>query len=172
MYGLALLLERQADVQADRLAAGFARAAVGRFHDAGAAARGDDEAVVLRLQRVTPCRQQPRQLSRVLVVARPFDRLARSRELGLELRVGVLHAAGAQRLQRAFGALAAVDAGRSEKHDRVLDFLLLEASQRFEVFGENAYRTGFGAFEKLLKQVRERLRHAPAHSIRCYDRPS
>ena len=34
------LLERQPDVQADRLAAGLVRAAVGRLHDAGAAARG------------------------------------------------------------------------------------------------------------------------------------
>ena len=114
-------------------------------------------------KRLTPRREQPRQLARVLVVARPLDRLARSHELGLELRVGVPHAAGAQRLQRALRALAAVHAGRSEKDHGVLDLLLLEAPQRFQVFGENADRPRFGAFEKLLIQIRERLlRHTLA----------
>src|SRR5204863_7007874 len=41
------LLEGQPDVEADRLPAGFARAAVGRLHDAWTAAGRDDEAVIL-----------------------------------------------------------------------------------------------------------------------------
>ncbi len=53
------LLERQPDVQPDRLAARLVRAAVGRLHDARPAARGDHEAVVLRLERHAPRRQLP-----------------------------------------------------------------------------------------------------------------
>ena len=48
MYGFGALLERQADVQADRLAAGLVRAAVGGLHDARTAAGRHDEAVMRR----------------------------------------------------------------------------------------------------------------------------
>src|SRR6185503_5547394 len=47
--GVGALLERQPDVEADRLAARLAGAAVGRLHDARAAAGGDDEPMVLGL---------------------------------------------------------------------------------------------------------------------------
>ena len=70
------LLERQPDVEPDGLAAGLVRAAVGGFHDAGAAAGRDDEAMVLRRQRHAPRREQPRELARLLVVAGPLDGLA------------------------------------------------------------------------------------------------
>ena len=83
-------------------------------------------------------------------------------QLGLELRVGVPDAPGAQRLQRALRALAAVDAGRAEKHHRILNLLLLEAPQRFQVFGENADRPRFVAFEKFGVQIRQWLRHTLA----------
>ena len=47
------LFVRQPDIQADRLAAGLVRAAIGGFHDARPAARRDDEAVVLGLATMT-----------------------------------------------------------------------------------------------------------------------
>ena len=121
------------------------------------------------LQALTPRREQPCQLPRVLVVARPLDGLARSHQLGIELRVGVQHPAGTQRLQRALRAFAAVHAGRSKKHHGVLDFLFLEAPQRFQVFGENAYRTRFRRFRGTLDTDR-RAAVAPyaCHSIRCH----
>ena len=75
------LLEGQPDVQADRLAAGFARAAVGRLHDSRAAARRDDEAVVVSTGSVRLHDVSRRASSRALfVVARPFDRLPGSRQ--------------------------------------------------------------------------------------------
>src|SRR6185436_3121914 len=94
---------------------------------------------------------------------RPFDRLPRSRQLHLIVLVGDFDATRAKHPQRARRALAAVDARRSEEHDRVLDALFLEAPQRFEILGENPDRARFRAFEKLGKQVRKRLlRHTTA----------
>ena len=93
--------------------------------------------------------QQPGELARVLVVARPLDRLPRLGQLGLVLLVGVADAARLERRQRALGALAAVDAGRSEEHDGVLNLLVLEAPQRLEILRQDADRPAFGALEKL-----------------------
>ena len=83
------LLERQPDVQADRLAAGLARAAVGGLHDARAAARRDDEAVVVGLERqapagraVRPARAPPRStapIRRPCAIVRARPRSARRR---------------------------------------------------------------------------------------------
>ena len=151
------LLERQPDVQADGLAAGLARAAVRGFHDSRAAARRDNEAVILRRQRAAPRRQQARQLARFLVVARPLERLARLRQLGLIVLVGAVYAASPERAQRPLGALAAVDAGRSEEHDRVLNLLIREAAERFEIFRQDANRPRIGALEELPVLVCERL---------------
>ena len=156
MYGLSALLERQADVQPDRLASRFARAAVGRFHDAGAAAGGDDEAVVRGGERQAPLRQHPRELARILVKARPLESLARLVQFFLVRGVGVALAARAERPQRTFRAFTAVDARRAEKHHGVLYPLLFEASQRFEILGHNPDRTRFLAVEKIGIQVRHR----------------
>ena len=137
----------------------------------GPAARGHDEAMVLAGQRARPFGQQPRQLARVLVEARPLDRLARSVQFRLIVLVGVLHAAGAERAERARRPLAAVDPRRPEKHHRVLNLLFLEAAQRLEVLGEDAERPGLGALEKLRIQVGQRLlMHHRWHFTRCYDR--
>ena len=53
--------------------------------------------------------------------------------------------------------VAAVDAGRSEEHDRVLNLLIREAAERFEIFGQDANRPRIGAFEELPVLVCERL---------------
>ena len=118
------LLERQADVEADALAAGLVGAAVGRLHDAGTAARADHEAVPRRFERQAPHRQLVRQLARVLVVARPLDRLAAALHRG-EMRLRARIAAPPQALERARRVGAAVHARRAEEHDGVLDVLLL-----------------------------------------------
>ncbi len=153
------LLEWQADVQADRLSAGLARTAICRFHDARAAARRDDEAVILGFQRDRPRREQPRQLARIFVEPRPLERLATLSQLRFVLvaQAFAVFAPRAQRLQRPLSALAAVDARRSEKDDRVLDLLFLEAAKRLEVFSEDTDRSCIVAVEKLRVLVRERL---------------
>ena len=70
------LLERQTDVQPDALAAGLVGTAVGPLYDPGAAARAHDETVARLFERQAPLRQPVREIARVLVVARPLDRLA------------------------------------------------------------------------------------------------
>ena len=62
--------------------------------------------------------------------------------------------------KRRFRMLAAVDAGRAEKHHGVLDVLCPEPAQRFEIFGEDSERTGFLAVEKFTIEIRERLHSA------------
>src|SRR5262245_3914712 len=113
--------------------------------------------MVLGLERQAPLRQQTRQLARFFVIARPFDRALPLGQLGLILLVGVALAARAQGAQRAFGPFAAVDARRSEEHDRILDLLFLETAERLEILRENSDRTRFRTFEKLPVQIRERL---------------
>src|SRR5262249_58502831 len=117
---------------AQALAAGLMRAAVGGLHDAGPAARADDEPVAGRLERLAPLREPPGDRARVFVVARPFERLARALERG-----GVLRSAAvvplAETRDGARRVLPAVHARGPEEHDGVLDVLLLEASQRLEV---------------------------------------
>src|SRR5438132_1019179 len=125
--------------------------------------------MVFRSERQTPARQPARHFARVLVEAGPFDARARPRELGLVLRVVFADAARSQRFQRAFGALARFDARRSEKDDRVLDFLVLEAAERFEIFRQNPKGAALFALEKLRIQICERLlRHNATLSSR-YD---
>src|SRR5207244_11726570 len=83
------------------------------------------------------------------------------------------HAARPERLQRTLGALAAVDARRSEEDDGVLDLLILEAPQRLEVLREDPDRPGLGAVEELGVQIRHRLlRHKGNLPSECYDPPA
>ena len=79
-----VLLERQLDIEPDRLAAGLPRAAVGGLHDARAAARGHDKPVPSPGQTLRPLRHHARQLARVLVVVRHLDRGLRA--VALQLR--------------------------------------------------------------------------------------
>src|SRR5580704_16722378 len=60
---------RQPDVQPNGSTAGFGGAAVGRLHDAGAAARADHVPVSMRPKTLRPGRDQSRELARLLVVA-------------------------------------------------------------------------------------------------------
>ena len=157
MYGFGVLFERQADIEPDGLAARFIRAAVGRLHDAGSTAGGDDKAMVFGRERATPRGEGAGELARLLVVARPLDGLAGLLQFDLETVVGGADTAGPQRLERPLGALAAVDARRSEEDDRVLNLLVPEPPQRLEVLGENSNRPCFVALEKLRVQIRQRL---------------
>ena len=72
------------------------------------------------------------ELARLLVVLRPFDRLAALRGALSGMFVGVAFAARPQRRQRALRALAAVDSRRPEEDHGVLDLLLFEAAERLE----------------------------------------
>ena len=65
-----ILLEGQIDVQADGLASRFMSAQVRGFHDAGAAAGGDDKAMTARRNVRRPFRKQVGEAARVFVVAR------------------------------------------------------------------------------------------------------
>ncbi len=112
--------------------------------------------------RLRPGGQHAGELARLLVVARPLDRLASARQVRLDVGVGFHAVAAHQVTERLFRVLAAVDAGRAEEHDGVLDVLRLEPAQRLEVLGEDSQRPGFFAFEKRRVEVGERL-----HVHRC-----
>ena len=71
--------------------------------------------------------------------------------------IGAPRLRSGQPQQGALRHLAAVHARRSEEDDGVLDVLLAESSERAEVLGEDANRSGVGAFEKLSIVIRERL---------------
>ena len=123
-----------------------------------------------RLKR--PRGEEPGELPRVFVVARPLEGLAALGQFGLVLRVDLVHAARPQRLQRALRAVAAVDPRRPEEDDGVLNLLLLESPQRLEVLREDADRPGLVAFEEVRVEVRERLRHTGNLPSECYDSAS
>src|ERR1700735_4336206 len=62
-------LARQPDVHPYGPAAGVGGAAIGRFHDSGAAARADHVAVTARSNALRPRRDQSRELARLIVIA-------------------------------------------------------------------------------------------------------
>src|SRR5271168_3805511 len=76
------LLMRQPDVQPDGPAARVGGAAIGRFHDTGAAAGADHVAVTVRSKALRPLRDQPRELAGLIVIApeRTFGRNPRRAE--------------------------------------------------------------------------------------------
>src|SRR5437762_744774 len=117
--------------------------------------------MVLGGEGYAPRREQPRQLTRLLVVPGPLERLAALAQLHRVEVLGPDFAARPQGLQRPLCALAAIHARRTEKDDRVLNLLFLEATERLEIFSDDADGTGVVAVEKLRVLVRERLlRHA------------
>ena len=67
------MLERQLDIQADRLAPGVAGAAVGRLHNAWTSAGGHHEAMPPRFQGLGPLRQHVGKPAGVFVVAGHFN---------------------------------------------------------------------------------------------------
>ena len=154
------LLEGQFDVQAHGFAARLLGAAVGGLHDARAAAGRDDEAMVRRGELARPDGQQLRQFARFLVIPRPLHGLPSSDDAFIGLRHGRSREAMHQLCKRRLSVLAAVDAGRAEEHDGVLDVLRAEATQRFQIFGEDAERPAFFAVEEITIEIRERLHSA------------
>src|SRR2546429_8718949 len=67
--GIRILLERQIDVEADGFSASFVSSKICRFHDARAAAGGDDKTMALGGDLCRPFGQQEGELARVFVVA-------------------------------------------------------------------------------------------------------
>ena len=54
-----------------------------------------------------------------------------------------------QSLERLFGPLAAMDAGRTKNTTVSWMFCALNPAERFEIFRQNSQRTGFFTFEEL-----------------------
>ena len=131
------LLEGQSDVESDGLATGFGRSSIRRLHDAGAATRGDDEAVVLRGERLRPLGDQTREFPRLLVITGPLDGFAATGQVRVTLGADPGAKSALETLERFFGALTAVDARGPEEDDGVLDVLLLETTERLEILSED-----------------------------------
>src|SRR5450631_1319404 len=142
------LLERQLDIQADRLSSGFVGAEVGGFHNAGTSAGGDDEAAAAGGDLNGPRGQHVREAARVLVVAGHIDgglgRLQICFQLSGRRGCTVLFERG-----EGFGSvLVSLKAGRTEKDDGVLNLLAAEARQGLLIFGEDAEDAPVGAAEE------------------------
>ena len=161
--GIGPLLEGQQDVHADGFAAGLVRAAVGRFHNAGTAAGGDDETMLARGDGFGPLREQLRQAARVFVVARHLHgghgalELQNAGAAGCDLAcLGRLLVAGRridrasvfQELQGVIGLFAPAEARRAEEDHRVLNLLAAEARQRLQILRDDADGTAVGAVEE------------------------
>ena len=102
-----------------------------------------------------PFGQQEGQPARVFVVAGHVDRgLGALHVLGL-LRGGNVSAVAADFGQAVRGVVAAVDAGRAEEDDRVLDLLAAEARERLAVLGQQAQDSAVGTVEKWFVLIRE-----------------
>jgi hypothetical protein len=118
------LFKREPDIEPDRLATGLVRTPVGRLHNPRPTPRSHNKPLPARWNLHRPIRQQVRELSRIFVVARHFY----SRCI---LRVN-------QPGQRMLCIFTAVDARRSKEDNRILNQLMPEACQRFQIFRDNA----------------------------------
>jgi hypothetical protein len=158
-----MLLEGQADVEAHGFAAGLVCASVGGFHDAGATAAGDDEAMTARGYLFGPGGEHMGELAGVFVVASHFDGGLGALELQLRGLTGGdlrglggllvagrgLHGAGVfQEFQFMAGFFATVKARRAEEDDGVLNLLAAEAGERLHVLGDDADEAAIGAVEE------------------------
>ncbi len=157
----------QHDVEAYRFATGFPGAAVGCFHDAGAASGGDDEAVAGAGKILRPLGHEAGEGARVLVVARHLDGGfgALVAEGGGFLRVagglfglgcGGYGAGVVEELELVAGDVEGAEAGGAEEDDRVLDALAAEAGHGLVVLGEDAEDAAVGGVDEVRVFVGER----------------
>jgi len=131
-------------------------AEIGRFHDAGAAAGGDDEAVALSGDLEGPFGEHVGEAARILIVASHVNgrlgafyvrgALGRGSGVGARLNAG----------QKIRSILAALNAGGAEEDDRVLNLLASEAREGLAVFGEQAQNSAIRAVEKRFVLIGER----------------
>lgn len=159
------LLEGEGDVKADGFGAGLPRAAVGGFHNAGAAAGGDDEAMAGAGEGVSPGGVKAGEGAGVLVEAGHIEggsggiesgsvscRSGESRPFCFACGFGrddSLRGGGVKEgFEGGGGGFAGVDAGGAEEDDGVFDALGAEAGHGFGVLGEDAEGAAFGGVEK------------------------
>ena len=143
------LLIRKPDIEANGLAPGFIRAAVGGLHNARSSARGNHKAVPAKRKLHGPLGQHARQLSRLFIVARHFHRSPAA----LELHFEVSRFRGAGTLEQRQGAIGLGldgEARRAKEYDSILNLLAPKARQGLEIFGHNSQRAAIGAVEKFL----------------------
>src|SRR4029077_9229481 len=132
----------------------FHGAAIGGFHDAGAAPGADDEATRTVAQGHGPEGEAARKLAGFLVVTRHF-------------KIGAGHAERFSLARRAFfgghalepldsdeGAGARQNASRAENDDGVADVFPAHAREGIEIFAENANGTSRHALDKLRNAIR------------------
>src|SRR5947209_4601474 len=139
-----ILLVRQANVQSNRLSAGFAGAAVGSLHDPRPAAGSHNEAVLLIRKCLVPLGKFVGEGARLFVIARHLDGGAES----LFLLFVIGRTRRARLVEQRQGALRVREAGKScraEEDDSVLYPLAAEARQWFRVFGKDSQHPAIGA---------------------------
>src|SRR5580692_7880137 len=143
-----MLLEGELNIEADALASGFVSAQVSGFHDAGASAGGNHEAVAASGNGDRPLRQHVRQFARVFVIASHVHAGVGTLELFVKFSVGLARLVLLDVGQRLRSGLASLEAGRTEKYDRVLDLFAAKASERFLIFGKHTENAAVGTVEE------------------------
>ena len=153
--GIRILLKGQIDVEADGLSARFVGAEVGRFHDAGAAAGGDDKAMALGGDLRRPFGEHVGEPAGVFVVASHIDGGLGALHAVACCAADSLRAVAAHFGQAVVGVVAAVDARRAKEDDRVLDLLAPEARQRLDVLRQQAQNSAVRTVEKWFVLIRQ-----------------
>ena len=151
-----ILLKGQMDVEADRFPSSFVGAEICRFHDAGAAAGGDDKTMALGGDLCGPFGEQEGKPSCVLVVASHVNGgLGAFHILGLLCGGNLCAVAADCGRDGSAGVVAAVDAGGAEEDDRILNLLAAEARKRFAVLGQQAQNPAVRTVEKWFVLISE-----------------
>ena len=154
--GVRILFEGEVNVESDSFSAGFMGAEIGRFHDAGAAAGGDNEAVTLGGDLEGPFGEHVGEAARILIVASHVDGGLGAFDFRGALGGGSGVVVRLKAGQKIRGILATLDAGGTEEDDRVLNLLAAEAREGLAVFGEQAQNSAIRAVEKRFVLIGER----------------
>lgn len=154
--GIHRLLVRQADAQAKGRAAGFFRAAVGGFHDAGTAARADGEALRRVGDGLRPLRQLMRQFAGLFIIRRGRHVFARAVDLRLLVagNGGLFANFGFERGEFRLGDIKGLQPGGAEKDEGVFNMLAAQTAIGLGHLTHYADEAAFGAGEKSRVVVR------------------
>ena len=162
--GVGHLLKGEHDVEADCLAAGLPGTAICRLHDAGTAARGDDEAAAATGKLHGPLGNHVGEGAGVFVVAGHFDggfgalvaelggfRIAGFGGAGglLVLGGGLDGAGVVEEFELVRGDVEGAEAGGAEEDDGVLDAFAAEAGHGLAVLGHDAEHAAVGGVEEV-----------------------
>src|SRR5262245_22662074 len=152
--GIRELLERQMDIQSNRLAARFMSSQISGFHDSRASSCRHDKAAPASRDFDRPFCQQECQLAGVLVVAGHVDCRLSAPEKFFTLLFRLIICVGMQTGENLLGIRAILKTSGTKKDDRILDLLTTKSGQWFDVFRKDAQDAPIRTIEERLVLVR------------------